>query len=1172
MSKTPLAYSLAALLPCLALAKDAERIPASAPALSPEDAQKRFVVPDGFEVRLFASEPMVQNPVAMSWDERGRLWVVELFEYPRGAAPDAKGRDQVKILEDTDGDGAADKMVVFADGLDLASGILCGNGGAYVGQQPHLLFLKDTDGDDMADQYTVELTGFGREDTHELLNSFTWGPDGCLYMTHGVFTHSKVRDPRNPDDPGVVANAAVARFDPRTRKFEVFADGTSNPWGVDFDWRGNAFLSACVIDHMFHMHPGGHYARQGGSPDNPFGYELLPSIVDHAHFRAAYAGVQIYNGGVYPDDYTGKIFIGNIHGNMVHMDELTPSGGTFVSSHVNEFLTTDDGWFRPVSTQTGPDGNLWVMDWYDKYPCYQNAQADPEGVDREYGRIWRVVYTGGEAGKPVPAREKDLDLAKLGAGELVALLEHGNNWMRKMARRQLAERFYGDAAAKMALAALFQKADAKPEHRLEALWALHGAGVLDKAALDAAAASEDPAFRIWAARLTGERREAEADSLNRLVKLGGDADITVRLAAATACRQFASGNLTVNRPPPGDAGSLDLRPVLGAIFDASKGDEDKTLRFLTWMAVEPKLAADPAAWLGWLSEAAPRSAPFSLPIIWKAARRISDLRNPEHMALAARFAEDLLAEHPAAAAHALDGLLKGQEQGGSVPPKGGAADLFAKLAAHDDANLRGLGRRLGVLWGDEASIKAVVAEVNDAALSDGERIEALKVVRKLRAPEALNGVVQLAKEARGEALQIEAIRALAEMGPEDGAQAILARWKEFGIGARLAAADALTSRGPWIEAFFKAVEAGEIAAADIPVPVIRALATHKNENIRKRAEATIGTYRDPGKDFAKLVNEKRAVVLSGEPNLENGRALLAGTCLICHQFHGEGVEVGPDLTGSGRSNLNALLSNVLNPNQIIGRGYNNAIVETSDGRTIAGRIVEDTDTAVVLLGAGGVRTAVPAGEVKSKTVTENSLMPEGFSALPDDAIRDLVWYLLNPPQDNRPMTDALRAELVGDDLPVAGEPEKRESIGKVTYSHDEALALWNPDWRVIAPIFEGSPRIIPDWHERKNVMEVHPVDRNTPAAFERFVNLPKGAKVTLKVSVAAHDHPEADWELRVTAGGQLAGSKVINKEGGSWQRRSSTSAISPKASASSSASNPTPTIGCTNSPTGIPSN
>jgi len=397
---------------------EGERKAAQTACPSPEEARAKMSVPEGYEVRCFAHEPMVQNPVAMTWDHRGRLWVVEAYEYPEGSphpAPfggeakddqyhplpktgDKIPRDRVIILEDTDNNGEADKRTVFVEGLNLASAILCGDNGIYIGQQPHLIHFRDDDGDDKPDAWRVVLTGFGREDTHELVNSFTWGPDGWLYMTHGVFTNSKVRRPGQPENEGFKFDAGIGRARPMSSneeskwEFEVFADGTSNPWGCDYDAAGNFFVSACVIDHFFHMAPGGIYVRQGGAPENPYSYELLPSIVKHKHFRAAYAGIQIYQGGRYPADTHGHAFIGNIHDNAIHEEILTPVGASFKCEPRRDFLRANDGWFRPVSTQTGPDGFLWIMDWCDKYPCYQNAKANPEGVDRDRGRIWRVVH------------------------------------------------------------------------------------------------------------------------------------------------------------------------------------------------------------------------------------------------------------------------------------------------------------------------------------------------------------------------------------------------------------------------------------------------------------------------------------------------------------------------------------------------------------------------------------------------------------------------------------------------------------------------------------------------------------------------------------------------------------------------------------------------------------
>src|SRR5436190_516487 len=533
--------------------------PSATPALAPQATQKLFKVPAGFEVRLFASEPEVVNPVAMTWDERGRLWVLELYEYPKGAPKGQKGRDRIKILEDTDADGKADKVTVFADGYSLATGLALGNGGVYLGVAPDFLFLEDTNRDDKADKTTVLKTGFGLEDRHELLNGFAWGPDGWLYMTHGVFTHSKVRDPNDPDGFGVAVDAALARYHPRTKKFEVFADGTSNPWGVDWNERGDAFVSACVIHHLFHMAPGGQYNRQGGTWANPYGYvqdlptQGLPAIVDWRHYRAAHSGICIYQGDQWPAEWRGLVFLGNIHQSAINCDRLTPVGATYRAEKESKllgpskgdwevgagnFLVCDDHWFRPVSVQTGPDGAMWIADWSDRYPCYQNAQADPEGVDRELGRIWRVVWVGNEKGKAVASRpQHDMNLMKLSTDELDGLLEHPNSWQRRQAQRLLSRRTPEKSTA--ALTSWLSVGDL-PRHlpplqsRLAGLWTLHASSQINDDALNECASDSAPVLRAWAARFTGEQGVPSLEASRRLFELCLDDDASVRGSVAAA--------------------------------------------------------------------------------------------------------------------------------------------------------------------------------------------------------------------------------------------------------------------------------------------------------------------------------------------------------------------------------------------------------------------------------------------------------------------------------------------------------------------------------------------------------------------------------------------------------------------------------------------------------------
>lgn len=1097
-----------------------QHAPASTPALSPEEARKKFTLPPGFEMRLFASEPEVVNPVAMTWDERGRLWVVELYEYPSGTKPGEKGRDRVKILEDVDGDGRVDSVKVFLDGLTLATGILVGNGGVFVGQAPHLYWVEDTDGDDVADRKTVVQTGFGLEDRHELLNGFTWGPDGRMYMTHGVFTLTKAVNPDQPGEP-VVLTAGVARYLPRERRLEVYAEGTSNPWGVDFDARGNAFVSACVIDHLFHLAPGGLYSRQAGQPPYPYAYELLPSIVDHRHHMAAYAGICVYQGDQFPAEYRGMALQGNIHDNSIHQDRLTPQGSTFKAGFVRDFVRANDGWFMPVSTQVGPDGAVWIMDWYDRYPCYQNANADPAGVDRERGRIWRMVHVGDQPGRAVPSRPAGLDLGRATTAQLVEALKHPNAWHRRMAQRVLSGR--ADAAsAKPALAALMRQGPGE-DARLAALWTLFSAGLADDGILDAASESDLASVRAWAARLTGEKNEATAETAARLQKLASDDDVTVAVAVATAVRQFTSGSLTVNTPP---RHSLDdtmegITGILGALMQKRKDTKDRDLPFLLWLAVEPITMRNPEAVCGWFASQAEEVAPLSGRLAYKTMRRYCDSRDPRILEEALRLVGNLDAGSKLLVP-VLSGLIDGQRGKALIPSVAAQAPVTA-LLKHPDKEVASRAQQLGSLWGDSAALKAVLAKISDAGAPEAERLAAIKSARQNRSDEVRRALVATARGGGSDAVRVESVRALGEIGAEDTGAALLGGWGTLTPAVRRAVAEVCTTRWQWKAALFDSVEKGAVKRGDLPPTVIRTLVTSKEQSERVRAQQLFGKVNATSAEKLKLIAEKRKVVVEGAVDLAAGREQARKSCLICHKLHGEGAEVGPDLTGVGRSSLDALLHNVIHPNEIIGQGYENTIVETKDGRTLSGRMVENSEVRVRLMMAGAVEEVVSKTEVKSVTVSENSVMPEGLEQIPDADFRNLIWFILNPPEDGKPLDAKRRQELMGG----AGD-----SAALKPGSDGESVALWAPDWRLDAPEFEGSPARLPEYQGRRNVLMTHPHSEQKPAAFVRRIRLGSGTPF-VRVAVAGHD--KGDWELRVRVDGELIHRETVGLTEVRWR-------------------------------------
>jgi glucose/arabinose dehydrogenase len=501
------------------------------PALSPQEAIAKMTVPAGFTVELVASEPDIVNPVAMTFDERGRIWITESLEYPRKQP--GPGRDRIKVLEDTDGDGKADNFTIFADGFNIPSGIAVGYGGVWVANSPDILFLQDTDGDGKADKQERIVTGFGRSDTHELPNSLTWGPDGWLYGLNGVFNHSHVKYAKenpnfNDDHPGWQFTCALWRIHPRTREFQVFCEGTSNPWGIAIDPEGSFFVSACVIDHLWHLVETGYYHRQGG-PYPAFTWKI-DSIVKHAHQKAAYCGIHYFDSDAYPEQYRGKLYMGNIHGNCINCDKLQRDGSTYFATGEPDFLTADDAWFMPVSQKTGPDGCLYILDWYDRYHCYQDANRDPAGIDRLKGRLYRVRY------KETP-RAKGFDLSKETDDQLINRLAWRNDYIRQTAQRLLAER--GSAATRANLWKVASDQAAGRKTRLHALWALIGAGGVESEWHQALLDNKDATFRAWGVRLAANMGQVPNTIKQRVQNLASDSSPDVQLQVAIAARKIA---------------------------------------------------------------------------------------------------------------------------------------------------------------------------------------------------------------------------------------------------------------------------------------------------------------------------------------------------------------------------------------------------------------------------------------------------------------------------------------------------------------------------------------------------------------------------------------------------------------------------------------------------------
>ncbi len=543
------------------------------PFLTPKQAIDKMTFPDGFRVNAFAAEPDVVQTFAFCFDDRGRVWVAENLNYvTRGSDSFDEGpKGRIIILEDTDGDGRFDDKKLFVDEIFFPSGLAIGFGGVWVGSPPNLLFIPDENRDDKPDgKPRVVLDGWGRNDRHETLNSFLWGPDGWLYGCHGVFTHSRVGKPGVPDEERVPLNAGVWRYHPAKEKFEVFAWGTSNPWGLDFDDHGQAFITACVIPHLFHMIQGGRYHRQGGRHFNPHVYNDIKTVADHRH-KSAHGGARFYLADQFPERYRGRLFMCNIHQHDVITDVLERQGSGFVARHGDDFLQSNDVQWLGFNMEIGPDGAVYIIDWHDADICGRKVHHE------ETGRIWRVAYAANEKDTK-PAR--GMDIARLSDAELVKLHLHSNDWYVRQARRNLHERSVSgklDGQTHRSLWRLLEEREDVPK-KLRALWSLHVTGGISPERSLALLGHANEYVRAWTIQFLCEDGSPSRVAREKFATMAKeDASPLVRLYLASACQRMPVG---------------ERWDILAALAAHEEDRDDHNLPLMIWYALEPAVAGD----------------------------------------------------------------------------------------------------------------------------------------------------------------------------------------------------------------------------------------------------------------------------------------------------------------------------------------------------------------------------------------------------------------------------------------------------------------------------------------------------------------------------------------------------------------------------------------------------
>ncbi|MDZ4685454.1 MAG: PVC-type heme-binding CxxCH protein [Planctomycetaceae bacterium] len=971
-------------MPVVAAAQDRKQPVVDAP-LAPEEAARTMMVPDGFHVTLFAGEPDVSQPIGFCLDDRGRLWVAEAYNYPRhGTTPG----DRIVIFADTDGDGRFDQRTVFYDRLNYVTGIEVGFGGAWVMSPPNFYFIPDRNGDDEPDgDPVVLLDGFGNHaNAHNLANGFAWGPDGWLYGTHGRTNWSRLGKPGTPDDQRVRFDGGVYRYHPVRHVWEPYADGTTNHWN-DF---GEAFVCNCVNPHLFHVVYGAHYEPWRNRESSRFAYERIPTIADHLHFVGkasvqaglgsaeedaaggghAHCGTMVYLGDNWPEKYRNTLFTNNIHGRRINNDLLERAGSGYTASHGPDVLRSKDPWYMGVTLRYGPDGAVYASDWSDTGECHSVVNTR-----RETGRIYKISY-GKTAAQPV-------DLGRLSNRELVDLQGHRNDWFVQHARRLLQERAAQDGDltdVAERLHAMFHEQTDIPR-KLRALWALHVIGHLKPEFLVQQLSHESEYVRAWSVRLLCEQPIPPTEALARFGELAAtDTSALVRLHLASVLQRLEPKSRW---------------PIAESLVRRSEDAQDANLPLMIWYGIEPLVHEDLGRYVDLI-------AATRIPLIARhIGRRVAE--SPEAKQGLDRLIGKLTSIDDGLRSELLTGIMDGLEGRRRVDMPARWPDAFVKLQTSQNDLVREGSLRLALVFDDPTALVALRRIAADATVEAAQRNRA---IQSLVAKHAADVVPLLLQLARDPTTRRVAVRGLAEYDHPGTPAELLNAYSTFDPLARQDVVQTLASRPAWAAQLLDAVETGLVARSEVTAYTARQLHNLGDDRLNARLKTLWGELRSTPAEKTQLIDShKRRLTPESLARADRsaGRALFQKTCANCHRFFDAGGAIGPDITGSQRTNLDYLLQTLVDPSAAVARDYQLHVVTTAGGRVITGLVIGESKTALTIQTANE-KIVVPTTEIEERTLSPLSMMPEGMlQNLTTDQVRELFAYLMGPGQAPLPV-------------------------------------------------------------------------------------------------------------------------------------------------------------------------
>ncbi|MDB6052769.1 MAG: putative rane-bound dehydrogenase [Verrucomicrobiales bacterium] len=969
--------------------------------LSPEESAKHFVTHSDFDIQLFAAEPQIAKAICMAWDARGRMWIAETFDYPNDMQPEGQGHDRIVICEDTDGDGKADKFTVFADKLSVPTGMIFSDGGLIVVHSGKMEFFKDTDGDDKADLRKVLIDGWGTRDTHAGPSNLRYGFDGWIW---GVVGYSGFKGTVGGKE--ITFGQGIYRFKSDGSQLEFVRSSNNNTWGLGFSEEGIVFGSTANNNASMYMPiPNRYYeAVQGWSAariesiaDSQSYYPITEKVrqVDWHNKYTAGAGGALYTARSFPQDFWNKVqFVAEPTGHLLGQFRLEANGDDFVSHNEHNFLASDDEWSAPIAAEVGPDGSLWVIDWYNyiiQHNPVPNGFTNGKGNayetplrDKTHGRLYKVTYRPGK-------KNEMLNLEKASPDQLVAALKNENMLWRLHAQRLLTEQKATSTESALCDLAADKSVDALGLNTaaIHALWTLNNLGLTGnpsvkvKSTLEAAL--RHPSAGVRRAAVGVLPRSTESAQLLLKNNLLTDENSQVRLATL----------LTLSEVPPSTE--------IGAALEKNLHQWNTGKSHWLNDAITAAAAKNSGAFLSAVLKSSDPISPSTETAM--ALRTIAT----HHAASKPADVLQLLAgfdKKPAPLVGAiLDGIIAGWPDNSGLQLSDSSKKEFValldKIPAASTDKLFVLARKWDqqALLGDRIQKMAeeLKAQVRNTGSSQQQRIDAAgKLVRLDPDVSSVESVLSNVSLTSAPGLASGLISSLAESKDPRIGTLLVTKWSQLSPAMRRAAITVMLRRSPWANSLLDAIEKGTLSRTDLAAEYWTQLKANPDRALSARAttlSVAVGTVSADSQDIIK----KMLPLASEKGDAVHGKEIFTANCAVCHTFNAQGGKVGPDLTGIAVRDRKDILIDILDPNRSVEANYRLWSVNMKDGESFSGRLETETQTSVEILDTAGQKHILQRGNITELKESQLSIMPNGFEALPANDLKALLEYLTSQP-------------------------------------------------------------------------------------------------------------------------------------------------------------------------------